>query len=262
MENVFKLKKADKSVLKQPIPSFVERNWREIKGLQRQFIEEMLRADQSALKKAGFSKKDSKLLRNINGDLEKGTPKGFFAKPKIDKEKFKREKRKNSNHESYMTPSKKRLAFNPLDCSKERKRNPDQQIGSPAFVNFWSKNWKEVALCSPSVALMRTKLITMWHEMSDNQRRSFSTQSSSNKQHCVCKKTYSQDNSFMVACHSCNRWYHTKCINFSDAISVTAGYYLCNRCFVEKICPLAHLVNHSLAAGELRENSSFTSTIH
>ena len=41
VENVFKMKKADKTQLRVSSPYFVEKNWKEVKALQRQFVDDL-----------------------------------------------------------------------------------------------------------------------------------------------------------------------------------------------------------------------------
>ena len=102
VENVFKMKKADKTQLKVSIPYFVEKNWKEIKGLQRQFVDELCKADIDAVKKSGLSKADITNLGNISTSVTSETPKTIFTKALVPKEKFKNDRKRKLEHDSFL----------------------------------------------------------------------------------------------------------------------------------------------------------------
>ena len=268
VENVFKMKKADKTQLKVSIPYFVEKNWKEIKGLQRQFVDELCKADLGAVKKSGLSKADITNLCNISTSVTSETPKTIFTKARVPKEKFKHERKRKVEHDSFLSPPKTRKKFNPTATERsqltvEEGKNPKKtnDVGSPAFVHFWSQNWKEVALVSPSISSMRTKLFTMWNEMDHERRHSFTIPSETDKEHCLCRKPYEADDSFMVACDKCNTWYHTKCISFNNTLAEHADYYLCKLCFNRFYRPIVHYISHKFSTGAVTANQSLSNTI-
>ena len=113
VENVFKMKNADQTQLKLSIPYFVEKNWREIKGLQRQFLDELCKADLGAVKKSGLSKADITNLCNISTSVTSETPKKIFTKARVSKEKFKHERKRKVEHDSFLSLPKTRKKFNP-----------------------------------------------------------------------------------------------------------------------------------------------------
>ena len=65
----------------------------------------------------------------------------------------------------------------------------------------------------------------------------------------------------MVSCDTCNRWYHTKCIIFDNALADEADYYLCKDCFNTFYRPLMHYVSHAFTAGKLGASESLNNII-
>ena len=69
VENVFKQQKTDKSKLKQPIMLYIENNQKQVKSLQRQYIEEILKSTEVEKRRANIYKTDCKLFASITGEI-------------------------------------------------------------------------------------------------------------------------------------------------------------------------------------------------
>ena len=62
--------------------------------------------------------------------------------------------------------------------------------------------------------------------------------------HCICQKTYQENNIFMVGCDMCFKWYHTKCIDFDDGLANIADYFHCTSCIEKKFKPMLNYWCH------------------
>ena len=62
--------------------------------------------------------------------------------------------------------------------------------------------------------------------------------------HCICQKTYQENNNFMVGCNICFKWYHTKCIDFDDGLADIADYFHCTSCTEKKSKPMLNYLRH------------------
>ena len=186
----------------------------------------------------------------------------MLIKPKIEIEKFKSDKRKISDHESYLVPPKKKITLSQTSnvTPKGNPRN-DKRLSS-AFSIFKSLHWKDVALRSPSIKDFKNTLTRMWSRLSLEEQKSFGDSPTKVNYHCVCKRTYEEDNSFMVACDICNKWFHTKCISMENALAESADFYHCGSCFERLFRPLMHFLNHCLLKEQIACEQNLMNQIH
>jgi len=60
-------------------------------------------------------------------------------------------------------------------------------------------------------------------------KTSETSSTSAEQLYCICRKPYDPE-IFMIACDSCDEWYHGSCINLTEDQAVDIKSYICQNC--------------------------------
>ena len=206
VENLFKHKKADKSTLNEPIIDYIKRTYQVNAGLKRHFLDKLLKIyNAELLQDSSMSNRDAATLSSLRETSKSSPSPKMYRKPNVLKEKFKKEKKRSSTNSSFLVPLKRKIHFQPVKVTPTLQNRPSQcsRESSVAFSLFKKQFLKETALNSPSMKECRKELLRRWSLLPEVEKSSFTL--SPQQIHCICQKTYQENNNFMVGCDMCFR---------------------------------------------------------
>ena len=103
---------------------------------------------------------------------------------------------KRGNHYNSLIPKKNEMAFSSQDVMD------DDQDESQLRKSQRKSTKTEKAKAMEQQKQQRTSTVNIKD----------SSKSEDTKVFCICRKTYAEDDSFMIDCFKCKKWFHTKCI--------------------------------------------------
>ena len=125
VENLFKHKKVDKSMLNEPIIDYIKRTYQVNAGLKRHFLDELLKIDNAKLlQDSSMSNRDVATLSSLRETSKSPTSPKMYRKPYVLKEEFKKEKKRSPTNSSFLVPPKSTLKTTltlqnrPSQCSR------------------------------------------------------------------------------------------------------------------------------------------------
>ena len=181
-----------------------------------------------------MSNRDVATLSSLRETSKSSSSPQMYRKPNVLKEKFKKEKKRYSANSFFLIPPKNKIQFHPVKTTPTLQNKPSQCSRESFVVFFLFKKQflKETALNSPSMK----ELLRRWSLLPGIEKNSFTL--SPQQIHCICQKTYQENNNFMVGCDTCFKWYHTKGIDFDDGLTDIADYFYCTSCIEKKFKPM------------------------
>ena len=258
VEDFFHIKKncSFKGRRNMRVDTFIAENWKDNKGLQRQFVDGLLKSDELGFSNSRSIEKLSLICgieksSNSNGNLpleEDSSFDGEITLPQPVEEwnksspQFKRKNKKGK----YLSPSQTKLSFRPVAVKTAAESHATQKLdcSSKEFKIFEQKISSEVAQRKHGFKNVKNEVKKIWKGLTNVQKKQYSfiksgkcdnnlTKGSCEDTytgvHCICRQNIEMGNN--VKCILCQEIFHCRCVKFCPALAnLLTTNYVCASC--------------------------------
>ncbi|CAB3979111.1 kDa in NOF-FB transposable element [Paramuricea clavata] len=235
------------------LDTFIVENWKDNKGLQRQFVDGLIHSDEScslnnsSIGKVSLICEDPKMsLRkesilpveescSSNEESDVLEPVEEWNKPST---QIKRKHKKGK----YLSPSQTKLNFKPVAVKATANARVTKRLdcSSKEFKTFERKVSSDICKKNKSFKTAKKEVKKMWKGLTNKERQNYSS-TSSNKaghrnrkilatthtgRHCICRQDIGTNES--VKCILCQEIFHCRCVKFCPVLaSLETSNYVC-----------------------------------
>ena len=260
VEDFFRLKKtcSFKGRRNMRVDTFVAENWKDNKGLQRQFVDGLLLSEGSGCSNSrsidrvslicGIDKPKRKSATSPVRDSSSSDDDISLSEPVEQWNKSSPQgKKKKKKLGKYLSPSETKLKFRPVAVKRTGSKGAEPKLdcGSKEFKEFERQISSDVAKRKHGFKNVKDEVKRLWRGMANEQKQKYypsNARESASKpvnencnetylgRHCICRQNI-QVGGNTVKCIFCQEIFHCCCVKFCPALAnLRTTNYMCATC--------------------------------
>ena len=240
------------------LDTFIVENWKDNKGLQRQFVDGLIHSDESCSLNSSSIEKVSLIYEDPKKSLSKecilpvgescsSNDESNVLEPVEEWNKPSPQIKRKHKKGKYLSPSQTKLNFKPVvvETTANTRATKKLDCSSKEFKTFERKVSYDICKKNKSFKTAKKEVKKMWKGLTNKERQNYSS-TSSNKAghrnrkseklavthtgpHCTCRQDIGMNES--VKCILCQEIFHCRCVKFCPALaSLETSNYVCASC--------------------------------